>query len=60
MKVTITLEKEWDILTFAQFLKRITYGGVADCAVDKEETEKMIEIIENIRGQLAKQGFSPR
>jgi len=60
MKVTITLVKDWDTLTFAQFLKRITYAGVAECAVDKAETETMIDVIENIRDQLAKQGFSPR
>jgi hypothetical protein len=58
-EITITLDenKAWD---FAQFLKRITWDGVRECAVDKEETETMIGIIENAREQMAKQGISPR
>jgi len=57
--ITITLdEKEaWDL---AQLFKRITWSGVADCAVDKEETQSMIDVIENARDQMANQGISPR
>ena len=57
--ITITLDENeaWDL---AQFFKRITWGGVADCAVDKAETQSMIDVIENAREQMAKQGISPR
>jgi len=57
--VTITLDenKAWNL---AQFFKRITWEGVAECAVDKEETEIIIAVIENAREQMAKQGISPR
>ena len=57
--ITITLDKNqaWDL---AQLFKRITWDGVADCAVDKAETQSMIDVIENAREQMAKQGISPR
>ena len=57
--VTISLDENqaWNL---AQFFKRITWGGVEECAVDKEETETMIAVIENAREQMAKQGISPR
>jgi len=57
--ITITLNENeaWDL---AQLFKRITWDGVAECAVDKAETQSMIDVIENARGQMAKQGISPR
>jgi len=57
--ITITLNENeaWDL---AQLFKRITWNGVADCAVDKAETQSMIAIIENAREQMANQGISPR
>ena len=57
--ITITLDKNeaWDL---AQFFKRITWNGVAECAVDKAETQSMIDVIQNAREQMAKQGISPR
>ena len=59
MKITITLDENqaWDL---AQFFKRITWGGVEECAVDKAETEAMLSVIEYAREQMAKQGISPR
>jgi len=57
MTAAITVNNAW---TFAQFLKRITYEGVRECAVDKDEAETMLEIIEDIRGQIAEQGIAPR
>ena len=58
-RITITLDENqaWDL---AQFFKRITWGGVEECAVDKAETETMIAVIEDAREQMAKQGISPR
>ena len=47
----------WDL---AQFFKRITWDGVAECAVDKAETQSMIDVIEKAREQMARQGISPR
>lgn len=62
--ITINLEDDGtsnsEAWTFAQLLKRITYEGVRECAVDKPETEYMIRIIERIRSQLDEQGISPR
>ena len=45
---------------FALFLKRICFDGVRECAVDKEETYDMIQVIENAMKQLAAQGIVPR
>jgi hypothetical protein len=58
-KITITLDENqaWDL---AQFFKRITWNGVSECAVDKAETQSMIDVIENAREQMAGQGISPR
>jgi len=44
----------------ALFLKRITFDGVRECAVDKDETYSMIQVIENAMKQLADQGIAPR
>jgi len=59
MNFKIELDEN-DSWTLAQLFKRITYENVAECAVDKAETENMIQIIENARSQLAAQGISPR
>jgi hypothetical protein len=56
---SITLNK-WESLKIALFLKRITFNGVRECAVDKEETYEMIGVIEKAMKQLADQGMSPR
>jgi len=56
---TITLN-EWDSWLLALLCKRITYGGIADCAAGKEETEQMIQTIEGVRKQLSDQGMAPR
>ena len=58
---TIAIELDeneaWDL---AQLFKRITWNGVEECAVDKAETQSMIDVIQNAREQMAKQGISPR
>jgi hypothetical protein len=51
---------EWESYLIALLFKRITYEGVRENARDKEETENMINVIENVREQLAAQGMSPR
>jgi hypothetical protein len=61
MKERITIElPENDAWTLAQLFKRITWAGVNECAVDGEETEYMIRIVENCRSQLKEQGIAPR
>jgi len=57
--ITVNLT-EWESWLIALLCKRITYGDVASCAVDKAETEQMITVIEHIRKQLADQGIAPR
>jgi len=57
--ISISLEKN-DALDIAQLFKRITYEGVAECAVDKKETESMLGVIERIQKQLGDQGIAPR
>ena len=59
MTTTISLNEN-DAWTLAQLFKRITYNAIAECAVDKAETEEMIKIIELCRSQLSEQGISPR
>jgi hypothetical protein len=51
---------ESDSWLFALFLKRITFDGVRECAIDKDETYSMIQVIENAMKQLADQGIAPR
>jgi len=51
---------ESDSWFFALFLKRITFDGVRECAVDKDETYDMIRIIESAMQQLEGQGIAPR
>jgi hypothetical protein len=51
---------ESDAWLFALFLKRITFDGVRECAVDKDETYSMIQVIENAMKQFAAQGIAPR
>ena len=51
---------ESDSWLFALFLKRITFEGVRECAIDKDETYDMIAVIENGMKQLADQGIAPR
>jgi len=57
IKISLTEKDSWNI---AQLFKRITFESVAECAVDKAETEAMIGVIELIRKQLDEQGISPR
>jgi len=51
---------ESDSWLIALFLKRITFDGVRECAVDKEETYEIIGVIEKAMKQLADQGMAPR
>ena len=44
----------------ALFFKRITFDGVRECAVDDDETYRMINVIEDAIKQLGDQGMAPR
>ena len=57
--LTLTFN-EADSWLFAMFLKRITFDGVRECSVDKDEAYDMISVIENAMKQLADQGCAPR
>jgi hypothetical protein len=56
---SITLD-EWESWLIALFFKRITFDGVRECAIDKDETYEMISVIEKAMKQLADQGMAPR
>jgi hypothetical protein len=58
-RISINLNESESWL-FALFLKRITFDGVRECAVDKDETCSMIRVIENAMKQLADQSIAPR
>jgi len=60
MKTIAIKLNENEARDLAQLFKRITWNGVAECAVDKAETQSMIDVIQNAREQMAKQGISPR
>ena len=55
----ITLN-ESDSWLIALLFKRITFNGVRECAVDKDETYDMIRVIESAMQQLEGQGIAPR
>ena len=55
--ITLNESESWLI---ALLFKRLTFDGVRECAVDKEETYEMIGIIEKAMKQLAAQGMAPR
>lgn len=59
--VTITFElPESEAMALAQLVKRITFTGVADCAVDTGEAHLMLGAIERLRVALAEAGYAPR
>jgi len=64
MTATINLEDSGGMCgqawQFAQFLKRITFNGVRECAVDNDEAYEMLDIIAHVQKQLAEQGIEPR
>jgi len=57
LSINLNESESW---LFAMFLKRITFDGVRECAIDKDETYSMIQVIENAQKQLADQGIAPR
>jgi hypothetical protein len=57
LSINLNESESW---LFALFLKRITFDGVRECAVDNDETYDMIQVIEDAMKQLAAQGVAPR
>lgn len=50
-------EQAWQL---AQFCKRITFGGVRECATSDEEAYTMLYGISRIARALRDKGFAPR
>lgn len=49
-----------ECLALAQFVKRVTWYEIRDCAVDDDEARTMAEAFEQLRVGLARAGFAPR
>ena len=47
-------------MPLAQFLKRLTFGGARECAVDDDEAYRMLDALDQVRRALADKGYSPR
>lgn len=59
-QITIEFDNEQQAYLMALFLKRLTFDDIERRAVDKNETYAMRTAIEQLQGQLALAGFSPR
>lgn len=51
---------EEQVQALAQFVKRVTWTGLRECAVDDEEAYTMRDAIDQVRKDLAEKGFCPR
>lgn len=58
--VTIPPMTDEEALALAQFLKRVCWSHVRECAVDDDETRTMLAAIERVRSGLAAKGYTPR
>lgn len=59
--VTVTTElTDSQAMALAQFVKRLTWSEMRDCAVDDDETWVMKDAIQALQKSLADAGFSPR
>lgn len=59
--VTVTTElTDSQAMALAQFVKRLTWSEIRDCAVDDDETWLMKDAIQALQKSLADAGFSPR
>jgi hypothetical protein len=57
--ITVRLTAD-QAMALAQFVKRVTWQGVRDCAVDKDETQDMLDALGRIQTELAEKGCAPR
>ena len=49
-----------EALALAQFVKRSLFDTYREFAVDEQEARQMLAAVENLRKELATEGFSPR
>ncbi|HWA39823.1 MAG TPA: hypothetical protein VG873_18365 [Burkholderiales bacterium] len=49
-----------EALALAQFVKRLTWGGMRECAVDEAETRQIRAAIERLQAALREAGWAPR
>lgn len=47
-------------LALAQFVKRITWSAMRECAVDDKETNDIAGALEELRVALRDKGYAPR
>ena len=57
--VTLDLPDE-EAQALAQFVKRVTWSAMRECAVDNDECYQIRAAIEKLRRSLAEAGYSPR
>jgi len=57
LQLEITEDDAWDL---ANFLKRITYSGVRECAQDDAEAYRMLSGIYAVQKALNEEGLNPR
>lgn len=59
--VTLTLElPDAEALALAQFVKRLQWAHMRECAVDHEETLDIRAAILRLQRELARAGYAPR
>ena len=57
LDVGMSLEQAWAL---AQFVKRVTFTGVRECAAEDAEARVMLEALEIVRRALADVDIAPR
>ena len=57
LSVDLTPGEAWG---FAQFLKRAGFSTYRECAVDRGEAYRMLQVGEKVREALADAGYAPR
>ena len=59
--IHITLDlQDAESLALAQFVKRVTWSAMRECAVDDDECYQLRTAIDKLRSALAEAGYSPR
>lgn len=60
-QVTVTLTLgDAEALALAQFVKRLSWSGMRECAVDEAETYRIRAGIDQLQRALADVGYAPR
>lgn len=59
LKIEVYLSPD-QALALAQFVKRVGWDAMRECAVDENETYRIRSALEQLRKGLAEEGFAPR